>query len=357
VHLGTTDRRDIRMAPYTAMWTSAPLPHQGVMSPPQRSGVWSLCSVTVAGRDLLASGGGDGTVWLWDPATGEPASVLEGRGKVHSVCSVTVANRELLAAGHDDGTVRVWDPATGELAAAYEERRRELPPRVPVPGPSGPEPVIVLQSSGRAVRSVCPVTVAGRNLLAAGSDDMTVRVWDPATGEQVAVLDRAAQGYWGGGFDAVCPVTLNGRDLLGAGDDDGTVQVWDPATGEQVAVLNGHRGGVRSVCPFTVASRTLLASGSWDGTLLVWTPDTGEVIQLGGHWHGVQSVSPISVAGRSLLASGGEENMVRVWEPATGALLDTIPTSSRVLAIHEVARLLAIGQDFGVQVGELNLST
>jgi WD40 repeat protein len=202
------------------------------------------------------------------------------------VCPVTVAGRDLLATGHDNGTVQVWDPATGESAAAYEKRRSELTPRVPVPRAPGPEPVIVFQGSDRAVRSVCPVTVASLNLLATGSDDMTVRVWDPATGEQVAVLDRRAQGSWGGGFNALCPVSVDGWDLLGAGDDNGTVRVWDPATGEQVAVLDGHQGGVRSVCPVTVAGRNLLASGSRDGTLLVWDPDTGEVTPLGGHWRG-----------------------------------------------------------------------
>jgi WD40 repeat protein len=29
---------------------------------------------------------------------------------------------------------------------------------------------------------VCPVTVAGRDLLASAGDDQTVRIWDPATG-------------------------------------------------------------------------------------------------------------------------------------------------------------------------------
>jgi WD40 repeat protein len=344
------------MAPYTAKWTSLPPDKDVILAPQGYYGVWSVCSVTVAGRDLLASGGGDGTVWLWDPATGEPAGVLDGHSRIHSVCSVTVAGRDLLATAHDDGTVQVWDPATGEPAAAYKKRKSELTPRGPVPR-AGPEPVIVLQGPDRAVRSVCPVTVADRNLLAAGSDDMTVRVWDPTTGEQVAVLDRRTHGYWGGGFNAVCPVSVDGRDLLDAGDDNGRVQVWDPATGEQVAVRDGHhQGGVRSVCPVTVAGRNLLASGSWDGTLLVWDPATGEVTPLGGHWGGIWSVCPVTVAGRSLLASGGEDSMVRVWDPATGASLDAIPTSGRVLAVHEVATLLAIGQDFGVQVGELNLS-
>jgi hypothetical protein len=78
---------------------------------------------------------------------------------------------------------------------------------------------------------------------------------------------------------------------------------------------------------------------------------------LNAHQGGVPSVCPVTVAGKSLLASGGEDNMVRVSDPATGASLITIPTSRRVTAVNEVATLLAIGHDFGVQVIELNLST
>src|SRR5207244_12821895 len=139
--------------------------------------------------------GAEGTVWLGDPATGEQVTVLEGRSAVWSVCPVTVAGRNLLAAGDNDGTVWLWDPATGEPAAAYKERTRGLSPRVPIPPAPGREPVTVLEGHRRAVRSVCPLTVADRNLLAAGGDDGTVRVWNPATGEQVYMLDRRDAGY------------------------------------------------------------------------------------------------------------------------------------------------------------------
>ena len=59
-----------------------------------------MCAVTVAGRELLASGGSDGTVRIWDPETGEQRAVLDGhRGWINGLCAVSVAGRELLASG------------------------------------------------------------------------------------------------------------------------------------------------------------------------------------------------------------------------------------------------------------------
>jgi WD40 repeat protein len=69
--------------------------------------------VEVAGRQLLASAGGDATVRVWDPGSGEQRAVLKGhQGGVNGVCAVRVAGRQLLASAGDDATVRLWDPAT-----------------------------------------------------------------------------------------------------------------------------------------------------------------------------------------------------------------------------------------------------
>jgi WD40 repeat protein len=76
--------------------------------------LWSVCPVTVAGKELVGSASADGTVRIWDPGAGEQLSILEGhRAEVGCVCPVTVTGRELLASAGDDGTVRIWDPGTG----------------------------------------------------------------------------------------------------------------------------------------------------------------------------------------------------------------------------------------------------
>ena len=104
---------------------------------------------------LLASGGGDGTVWLWNPATGRRVA-----GPLHATSSARYGapgvafspDGKLLASAGGDGTVRLWNPATGQPVGA--------------PIPAGAQ--------------TCVVAVAfspdGKLLASAGADG-TVRLW------------------------------------------------------------------------------------------------------------------------------------------------------------------------------------
>ena len=109
-------------------------------------------------------------------------------------------------------------------------------------------------------------------LLASGDYFGSVEIWDPAARQQRTVL----YGHWAD-VNALCPVTVAGQDLLASASDDKTVRIWDPATGQQRAILEGHHGPVRSVCAVTVAGQDLLASASDDKTVRIWDPATGRV--------------------------------------------------------------------------------
>ncbi|MGH9268926.1 MAG: WD40 repeat domain-containing protein, partial [Acidimicrobiales bacterium] len=68
------------------------------------------------GGERLASGGWDGTVRVWDAASGAEVLALSGhRGGVLSVAWSPGGER--LASGGWDGTVRVWDASSGALQA------------------------------------------------------------------------------------------------------------------------------------------------------------------------------------------------------------------------------------------------
>ena len=57
-------------------------------------------------------------------------------------------------------------------------------------------------------------------------------------------------------------------NMLATGSADGTVQLWDATTHRQVAMLKGHTGNVYSVA-FS-PDGNLLATGSADHTVLLW---------------------------------------------------------------------------------------
>ena len=180
--------------------------------------------------------------------------------------------------------------------------------------PGTGEAVATLAAHTREVRGVCAVRVGDREVLASASDDRTVRLWDPATGRALATL----KGHTGG-VTGLCAIRDGDRDLLASAGDDRTVRLWDPATGEAVAVLHGHTRGVTSVCAVRAGDRDVLASASNDRTVRLWDPDTGEALAtLKGHTDWVRGVWAVRDGDRDLLASASDDRTVRLWDPGFG---------------------------------------
>jgi WD40 repeat protein len=64
------------------------------------------------------------------------------------------------------------------------------------------------------------------------------------------------------------PSTLASMAILASGSDDKTLRVWDVQTGQCQHTLEGHSKSVSSVVFSPDGSQ--LASGSWDETVRVW---------------------------------------------------------------------------------------
>jgi WD40 repeat protein len=90
-------------------------------------------------------------------------------------------------------------------------------------------------------------------LLASGSDDRTVRLWDVATRkERSALLGNTNPSY--------CVAFSPDGKTLASGNWDKTIKLWDVETGKERATFKGHTGNVRSVA-FSPDGK-ILASGS-----------------------------------------------------------------------------------------------
>jgi dipeptidyl aminopeptidase/acylaminoacyl peptidase len=209
---------------------------------------------------LLASGYGDGTVRLWDPATGHLVRALlqSGSASQNSVNGVAFSpDGKLLASGYGDGTVRLWDPATGHLVGA------------------------VLRSGSGSRSSVNGVAFSpDGKLLASGYGDGTVRLWTPATGQPAAPALKPVPGPQPG-VNAVA-FSPDGK-LLASACRDGTVRLWTPATGEPAGaplqIAPGGQGGVNGVA-FSPDGK-LLASGYGDA-VRIWGRSADRSGGLGG---------------------------------------------------------------------------
>jgi WD40 repeat protein len=101
--------------------------------------------------------------------------------------------------------------------------------------------------------------VLGDGRLASGSDDNTIRLWDPDSG----ACERVFKGHQG----SVNALAVLGDGRLASGSDDHTIRLWDPASGACERVFQGHQGWVRALA---VLGDGRLASGSRDNTIRLW---------------------------------------------------------------------------------------
>ena len=147
-------------------------------------------------------------------------------------------------------------------------------------------------------------------VLASGSYDETIRLWDVASGQQEAILEGHAP--WATPGISSVAFSPDGSTLA-SGSGDETVRLWDSATGK---LLDMHeaRGAVHSL---SHSPDGAVAIVSGHGTLAFWDPATGRVDYiLPGHATEVRSLA-FSPDG-SILASGHLDGLVGLWDTADG---------------------------------------
>ena len=231
-----------------------------------------------------------GRVELIDPATRQIVRTLAGvPGHVHAVRWLD-KDRVLAAAGEPGlgGAVTVWD--VNEYSA------------------TGDEPAYTLRGHADAI--LAAALSPDRATLATGGYDKHVRLWDPATGLEKAVL----KGHNGPVFGAAFHPTL---PLLATASDDRTIKLWDANGGTLKDTLTEPAGAQLCVA-FTPDGRHLLAAGA-DRTLRAWEL-TGAgrqgttKVRLSQFVHRGPVLS-LTFAPDGRLVTAAEDAAVKLWDP------------------------------------------
>ncbi|GLW36049.1 hypothetical protein Areg01_89830, partial [Actinoplanes regularis] len=312
----------------------------------------------------IATGGGDATVRIWDAATGTPRSMLTGHTSWVRAMAVAPDGTWLAAAG--DVTVRIWDAATGTPRGTLTGPTSWV--RAMAVAPDGtwlatgggggtvriwdaatgtPRGTLTVHTSWVRAMAVAP----DGTWLATGGDDATVRIWDAATGTPRGTLTGHTDSVW------ALAVAPDGTWIAAAGGDDATVRIWDAATGTPRSMLTGHTSWVRAMA--VAPDGTWLATGGDDATVRIWDAATGTPrSMLTGH---TGPVSAVAVApDGTWLATGGDDATVRIWDVATGAQNGTLtghtgPVSA--VAVAPDGTWIATGGDGTVRIWDAATGT
>ena len=165
------------------------------------------------------------------------------------------------------------------------------------------------------------VVISSDDILAAGGNDFAIRLWDAA---KITSNEPPLDIITGHNNHVTALAFSPDGAILASGSRDNTVRIWQPAStggdaSRSLAVLDGHFGAVRALDFF--ADGTQLASAGEDRRIFIWTwrdyndpPETREVTAPGdpqGHRGIIRDVA--FVPGQPFLASAGDDTIVRFW--------------------------------------------
>jgi eukaryotic-like serine/threonine-protein kinase len=265
------------------------------------------------GTDLV-SASADGTVRVWDVAGAENGYAIGGHENfVYQVAYFPDGKR--IASAAWDGTARVRDASTGRELMRLDH------------GADRYVVSVAVHAAGRYV-----ATLARRE----GVSEMSVRLWDAATG---AMLDRwSFPAAWQDGRVAFAPH----GDRFAAGDRNGRVRIWDAKDRTEIAVLEGGSSPVREVAFSPDGTKLAAACDDGDNTVRIWDVNGRKEIQiLRGHERGVYSLAWNRAGTR--LASGSLDHSARIWDTTSWASVAQLNNGTPVYGVAFTAdgKLLA----------------
>jgi WD40 repeat protein len=200
---------------------------------------------------------------IWDLLAGRRLHGISGH-LVNIEALAFSSDGSLLATGGTEGVILLWDTASGQIIRRFENLSRDQPNSANSFGSVGRGTDTKLPISAMGISPDGKLIAAGYTALGPGQG--FARLWDAASGSLRSTLPGAG--------DVSAVAFSQDARWVATGAWDGSLKIWNAATGTPVASCAGHRARIDALS-FHPGGR-VLASGGKDGVVRLWDATTCE---------------------------------------------------------------------------------
>jgi WD40 repeat protein len=308
---------------------------------------WVRAMVYTASGETLLLGGYQKHVRLWNFRLNKEVGRLDGHNAPINAIAVS-ADTQTIATGSQDGALILWEwnvkrkaadlvGHTGEINAIVFSPDKEI--NVMASAGSDRRLIIWDMETTKAKHKIdagcCVYALAisadAKTLYSAGDDNL-IRRWDIAAGKQTGTF----KGHEG----TIVSLFVQG-DAIVSGSLDKTIRFWDAKTTEQRRSITRNQGDCDALA--VTKDGDFVATAGTNNTIRIFDTDTLKEIP---HGVGVQSglVGLVLSADNKRLASATAEGQILVWNPLANKLIkkwDSKQTGDLVLALARDGKTLA----------------
>jgi COMPASS component SWD3 len=140
--------------------------------------------------------------------------------------------------------------------------------------------------------------------------------------------------------------------ILASGSDDQTIKLWNPTTGKLIQTLTGHRSTIRRII-ITPDDQTVISS-SFDNTIKFWNIQTGKATQTITEKNGVNAIL-LTPDGKTLITGSRDKN-IKFINLKTKKIQKILKVEASALAMSADGKTLFSGGESGGKIRVWNLA-